>query len=79
MYNRDMPVAKPNFYHNLGSKTDEEVGELAKRYMWLSQDRADRPQSFYHKILFRIYGELKRRGRLDLYERAKKEAGELGH
>jgi len=61
---------KPQFYHRLETFSDDELLQLTKRCIFLSREAADRPRSFSHHFVVKIYGEWERRGRVDLFEAA---------
>ena len=63
---------KDQFFHRLEDFSDDELLKLTRRYVFLSREAADRPRSFFHQYVNKIYGEWERRGRVDLYEAAAK-------
>jgi hypothetical protein len=78
MYNRDMPVNKPQFFHRLNEFSDDQLLALTRRYLRLSGEAADRPRSFYHQFLFRIHSEWERRGKVAVFDATAREIRGLG-
>jgi len=58
------------FIASLPAKTDAELHDLARQYIWLSAYAANNPRSNFHGKCDAVYDECKHRGKADIYSRA---------
>lgn len=70
-YTKEQQAEIDAFKAKLPEMSDDDLYEAARKYIWLSAYASNNPRSAYHSMCDATFDEAQRRGKPEIYERAR--------